>query len=92
MTEQINPEPPSVEPPLEAVVVTTRLQRFVIKHPVLARWILIGLTAGTATGAAVTANTVKKNSHHVDAAKEHMLEAGHEISAAVSPTSTETPA
>jgi hypothetical protein len=88
-----NPTPDLSDLPVgEVVMEPTRLQRFVINHPVASRWVLIVLGAGTAAGAALAGANVNKNRHHVEAAKDHVLEAGSEIVEAVSPTSQETPA
>lgn len=88
-----NPTPDLTAVPTgEVVMEPTRLQRFVINHPRASRVLAIIGVGGTALGAALLTSTVKSRKHHVDAAKDHIVEAGHELSAAVSPTSQETPA
>lgn len=92
MTEQTPPTDLSDMPVGEVVMEPTRIQRFVINHPRASRVLaLIGL-GGTTLGAVMLTATVKANKRHVDAAKDHVLEAGSEAVAAVSPTSQETPA
>lgn len=93
MPDQENPTTDHSDMPVgEVVMEPTRIQRFVINHPRASRVLAIIGAGGTAVGAILLTATVKAKKHHVDAAKDHVLEAGHELSAAVNPASQETPA
>lgn len=76
----------------EVVVEENFVQKFANKRPRLAKYIAIigGVVAGAAT--LTVANTMRKNSDHIDAAKDHVLEAGSELSNAVSPAPETTDA
>lgn len=95
MTDQTPPTTDAPEPEvIEADVVVEQnfVQKFANKHPRAAKWIaIIGGTVAVGGGLTV-ANTMRKNSDHIDAAKDHVLEAGRELSDAVSPTSETTDA
>lgn len=89
MTESTTQTPEIVvdETPVETE--PTRLQKFVCKHPRAAKVAAItgGITA--AAGVAITANTMRKNKHHLDQAADAAKEALHEVSESVSPTDTD---
>ena len=94
MTDQ-NPtnattEPTSQEEP--TVVQLSRWQQFTIDHPRLSKGIAIGGVLGTVAGASLAVSNVRKNSHRIDSAKEHLELAAGEFSEAVSPTSENTDA
>lgn len=78
--------PETTAPEAEVVVEPNRLQKFVIKHPRTAKVVAITGATLAVVGTAVTANTMRKNRHHLDAAADHVLEAGHELSESVSPS------
>lgn len=76
----------------EVVVEQNFAQKFANKHPRATKYIAIVGGVLVAGSTLTLANTVRKNSTHVDAAKDHLLEAGRELSDAVSPTSETTDA
>lgn len=86
-TENNAPELEIVETSDE--VELTRLQRFVLKHPRAAKVVAITGAATAVAGVAITANTVRKNKHHLDQAADHAKDAFHEVSESVSPTDTD---
>jgi hypothetical protein len=67
----------------------TRLQSFVTNHPRASRVIAITGAVAAVVGVGTVANTARKNKHHLDNAAEHVLEAGSELSNAVSPDPSE---
>jgi hypothetical protein len=71
----------------QVVVEPTRLQKFVNNHPRASRVIAIVGGVAAVAGVGTVARTATKNKHHLDNAAGHVLEAGSELSAAVSPTS-----
>lgn len=91
MTDQTQTQTPET-PAAEVEVEPTRLEKIVTKHPRAAR--VVAITGGVlaAVGVGVVATNLKKNKHHIDAAGAHVLEAGSEISEAVSPTPETTDA
>lgn len=91
MTEN-NPTPATETSDVEVVVEENFVQKFVNKHPRLAK--VVAITGGVLAvgGVATVANTARKNSHHLDNAGNLVLEAGSELSNAVSPTSETTDA
>lgn len=89
-TPAANAETQSDEAP--KVVQLSRWQQFTLDHPRLTKALLIGGAIGTAGGVALAANNVRKNSHHIDAAQDHLALAAGEFSEAVSPTSENTDA
>jgi hypothetical protein len=92
MTDQPTEPTPTDLPVGQVVMEPTAIQRFAINHPRAAKALAIIGVAGTALGAALLTSTVRSNKPHVDAAKDHILEAGNEAVAAVTPQSAETPA
>lgn len=89
MTEQ-NTDPTTTDAPkAEVVVEPTRLQSFVNNHPRASRAIAITGAVLAVAGVGTVANTARKNRHHLDSAKDHVLEAGSELSNAVSPDPSE---
>ena len=88
MAEQQNQTTPAQ--PVEVVEKNDNfVTRFANKHPRTAKVVAIvgGVTA--AGGVLLTANTVRKNSHHLDAAADNAKVALDHVSSAVSPTDTE---
>ncbi len=86
MTEN-NPNLATETPDVEVVVEPNFVQKFVNKHPRIAK--VLAITGGVlaVAGTATVANTARKNKPHLDAAANHVIEAGSELSNAVSPTS-----
>lgn len=84
------PETTSEEEP--KVVQLSRWQQFAVDHPRFTKALLIGGAIGAVGGVGVVATNVKKNSHRIDSAKEHLELAAGEFSEAVSPTSENTDA
>lgn len=74
------------------VVQLTRWQQYAVDHPRLTKALLIGGAFGAVGGVALGVTNVRKNSHHIDAAQEHLALAAGEFSEAVSPTSENTDA
>jgi hypothetical protein len=87
MTEKTAPAAPEAETPeVEVVVEPNFLVKLGTKYPRASRAAAI-IVAGTAVvGGATVLRTASKNKHHIDNAKDHALEAGSELSQAVSPT------
>lgn len=92
MTDTPTEPTPTDMPVGEVVMEPTRLQRFVFNKPRTARALAIIGAAGTALGAVLLTATVRSNRNHVEAAKDHVLEAGQEAVAAVTPSAQETTA
>lgn len=92
MTEQNTDQTTTDAPEAEVVVEPTKLQSFVNNHPRASRVIAITGAVAAVVGVGTVANTARKNKHHLDSAKDHVLEAGSELSNAVSPESSETQA
>lgn len=93
MTEnapQTDPTDATVE--AEVVVEQNFVQRFANRRPRAAKIIAITGAVLAAAGTLTVANTARKNSHHVDNALDHVVEAGSELSQAVSPTPETTDA
>jgi len=87
MTET-NPTPATETESNDDVVVEPNfVQKFVNKHPRAAKVVAIIGGVAAVGGTATVINTARKNKHHLDAAADHVLEAGSELSNAVSPTS-----
>jgi hypothetical protein len=82
------PETKSEETPV--VVPLNRYQQFAVDHPRITKALLIGGVLGSIGGASLAVTNVRKNSHHVDAAKDHLALAAGEFTEAVSPTSENT--
>lgn len=74
------------------VVELNRYQQFAVEHPRLSKALTIGGILGTVGGTLLVVTNVRKNSDHVDAAKDHLALAGAEFTEAVSPTSENTDA
>lgn len=89
MTDQNPNSTTETEAPAEVVVEPTRLQVFVNNHPRAARAIAITGAVAAVAGVGTVANTARKNKHHLDNAAGHVLEAGSELSNAVSPDPSE---
>jgi hypothetical protein len=87
MTDQTTDQTTTDTNEADVVVEPTRLQRFVNTHPRASRVIAITGAVAAVVGVGTVANTARKNKHHLDNAADHVLEAGSELSAAVSPTS-----
>lgn len=80
------------EPTAEVVVEQNFVQKFVNTRPRLAKVVAITGAALAVAGVGTVVNTALKNSHHLDNAGALALEAGQELSNAVSPTSETTEA
>lgn len=89
-TDNATNETPSEEAP--TVVQLSRWQQFTLDHPRLSKGIAIGGVLGTVAGASLAVSNVRKNSHRIDAAQEHLALAAGEFTEAVSPTSENTDA
>jgi len=95
MTDQNPTQQPAAETQSEEapkVVQLSRWQQFTLDHPRLSKGIAIGGVVGTALGASLAVNNVRKNKHHIDAAQDHLALAAGEFTEAVSPTSENTDA
>lgn len=82
------PETQSEEAP--TVVQLNRFQQFAVDHPRFTKALLIGGVLGAVGGTSLAVTNVRKNSHHVDAAKDHLALAAGEFTEAVSPTPENT--
>ena len=94
MTEQ-NPTAPATEaetPKVEVDVEPNFLVKDGTKYPRASRAAAIIVGVAAAAGGVTVLNTAKKNRHHIDNAKDHVLEAGSEFSQAVSPNPETTDA
>lgn len=89
-TTQPAAETTSEEAP--TVVQLNRWQQFTLDHPRLSKGLAIGGVLGTVAGASLAVSNVRKNSHRIDAAQEHLALAAGEFTEAVSPTSENTDA
>ena len=87
MSEQ-NPATPSTEtetPEVEVVVEPNFVVKLGTRFPRASK--VVAIIGGTLAvgGTALAINTARNNSHHLDSAKENVLEAGSEFAQAVSP-------
>lgn len=92
MTEKNTQNQTTETPDVEVVVEPNRLQKFVNNHPRASRVLAITGMVATVVSVGTVVHTASKNKHHLDNAADHVLEAGSELSSAVSPTSSETDA
>jgi hypothetical protein len=82
--------PTEAAPTEESVPKLNRFQVFVLEHPRLSKVAAITGAIGTVGGVALLTSNLKKNSHRIDSAKEHLELAAGEFTEAVSPTSENT--
>lgn len=79
-------------PEVEVVVEPNFLVKVGTRYPRASRAVAIVVGALAIGGTATVLTTAKKNKHHLDNATDHVLEAGSELSQAVSPTPETTDA